>query len=164
MHIRTVVSLAAILLVSGCGVENQEDCLADAAREAKSDTALGHLVAKCRTDFPGRRTASGGYEFFDPVTKQSVTVSGPRLTTEDRTKVDTARAEWLRALSSPEALAKRAAFESRRQIEYDVAHEAARAAYDASDAYDTAAAAATDAAAAAPDAASAPPDAVQGSD
>ncbi|MEY4076046.1 MAG: hypothetical protein RIQ69_416 [Pseudomonadota bacterium] len=69
------------------GPSDFEDCAKKAAQEAKSNNALSILVAQCGTEFPARRARSGGYEYFDTVTMQSISVSDPKLSTADRTKI-----------------------------------------------------------------------------
>lgn len=69
------------------GPSDFEDCAKKAAQEAKSHNALSILIAQCGTEFPARRALSGGYEYFDAVTMQSISVSGPKLSASDKTKI-----------------------------------------------------------------------------
>jgi hypothetical protein len=80
-----------------------EECMARAAKEAKSNDGLNILLAKCGADFPARRSPAGGYQYYDPVSRQNIQVSDPKLSAADRQKISIHQDAYRRQAAQAEA-------------------------------------------------------------
>lgn len=81
-------SLMACLLLTACsGTETQEECAADAARDASTNEALRVLLSDCARRFPATQQSDGSFSMHVPELGRSVTVSGPSPTSEDRAEI-----------------------------------------------------------------------------
>lgn len=90
---KAVVGLAAVLLVPACGPKDQEECVAQAAKDAKTVAAMQVLANNCQREFPARRRDDGSYAYYDSELADWVSVSGPKLSSADVEKIRQLRAE-----------------------------------------------------------------------
>lgn len=90
---RAVVGLAAVLLLSACGPKDQEECVAQAAKDAKTVAAIQVLAINCQRKFPARRRDDGSYAYYDSELADWVSVSGPKLSNIDVEKILQLRAD-----------------------------------------------------------------------
>lgn len=90
---KALTVLAALFLVSACGPKDQEECIAQAARDAKNATALQVLTGNCQREFPARRRDDGSYTYYDSELADWVDVSGPKLSSADVEKIRQLRVE-----------------------------------------------------------------------
>lgn len=81
--IRALVALAALLVLAACGPRDQEECISQAAQDAKSNAALQVLVGNCQRQFPAIRRDDGSYAYYDSELGEWVSVSGPTLSSAD---------------------------------------------------------------------------------
>lgn len=96
------------------GPSDYEECAKNAAEKARSNQALRILLNGCETDFPARRSATGGYKYYDSVSEQIIQVSGPQLSVADKKKIDeirriaaNARVESVRRAAEDEAVKRK---------------------------------------------------------
>jgi hypothetical protein len=85
--------LIAALALSACGPKDQEECVAQAAKDAKTVAALQVLTSNCQREFPARRRDDGNYAYFDDELADWVSVSGPKLSSADVDKIRRLRSE-----------------------------------------------------------------------
>jgi hypothetical protein len=90
---KTVVGLAAVLMLSACGPKDQEECVAQAAKDAKTVAAMQVLANNCQREFPARRRDDGSYAYYDSELADWVPVSGPKLSSADVEKIRQLRAD-----------------------------------------------------------------------
>jgi len=74
-------------MLSACGPKDQEECVAQAAKDAKSAAAVQVLVGNCQREFPARRRDDGSYAYYDSELADWVSVSGPKLSSADAEKI-----------------------------------------------------------------------------
>jgi hypothetical protein len=97
------LALFLVVALSGCAPRDQEDCIARAAKEAKTNAALEVLVRNCESEFPAKRRDDGTYAYFDAQTKEWVDVSGPKLSDEDVKTIEVLRSQKVENLSQKES-------------------------------------------------------------
>lgn len=85
--------LFALFALSACGPKDQEECVAQAAKDAKTVAALQVLTTNCQREFPARRRDDGSYAYYDDELADWVSVSGPRLSSADVEKIRQLRYE-----------------------------------------------------------------------
>jgi hypothetical protein len=88
-----VVAVAAILILSACSPKDQEECIAQAAKDAKTVAAMQVLANNCQREFPASRRDDGSYAYYDSELADWVDVSGPKLSNADVDKIHQLRAE-----------------------------------------------------------------------
>ncbi len=79
------------LILSACSPANQEDCIASAAKEAKTPQGLNLLTDVCRTKFPAKLSSEGKYIYYDPDLNMNFEVSGPTLSPKDLEWIESTR-------------------------------------------------------------------------
>lgn len=87
------LALFVLAALSGCAPRDQEGCIAQAAKEAKSSAALNVLINSCEREFPAKRRDDGTYAYYDGKLDEWVTVSGPALSDADVEKIQNMRSE-----------------------------------------------------------------------
>lgn len=71
-----------------------EECKVEAAKEAKTQQALGILVQNCNSEFPARRKQGGGYQYYDIESGSYINVSSPKLSKTDLRKIEEVRQQY----------------------------------------------------------------------
>jgi lipoprotein NlpI len=65
--------------------KDYEECAQSAAKDARSKDALSVLLSICRSEFKGRRTAGGGYDYYDSCQERTFAIKGPNPTLDEQT-------------------------------------------------------------------------------
>jgi hypothetical protein len=89
-----IVAAAAIsaIVVSNWSLfapKDYEDCAARAAKDAKSKEGLSVLLSVCRSEFEGRRKASGGYTYYDNCQEKTFDIKGPNRNADELKNIKT---------------------------------------------------------------------------
>lgn len=113
------LTLFVVVALSGCAPRDQEDCIARAAKEAKTNAALEVLINSCEREFPAKRRDDGTYAYYDGELYEWVTVSGPTLSDADVEKIQSMRAEKENA-ARREKVEKSKIIEKLKVISYNV--------------------------------------------
>ena len=88
-NILAALALLASATVSGTAQasffepKDWEECMVQAAKDAKSEGALRILANQCMRDFPATRKPEGGYQYYDSSANIYIDVSGPKLSKND---------------------------------------------------------------------------------
>jgi len=113
------LALFVVVTLSGCAPKDQEECIARAAKDAKSSAALDVLINSCEREFPAKRRDDGTYAYYDGELYEWVTVSGPTLSDADVEKIQSIRAEKENA-ATREKVEKSEIIEKIKVISYNI--------------------------------------------
>jgi hypothetical protein len=106
--------------------QDNEDCAARAARDAKSKEALSVLLSMCSSEFKARRKAGGGYAFYDSCQDRAVDIKGPDPTPAELNIIKQQCSIYIEAQEQIEAEQKQRAAElaEKKRREQQAAQEA----------------------------------------
>jgi hypothetical protein len=102
---RNSASIAVVIAIAGVLIwqsgwnpfrpKNYEECL-NKVSEAKSQYAADILVSACASQFLGRRSPRGGYDYRDPRSDQIFSIEGPNPNHDEWARIEKAYAEFLK--------------------------------------------------------------------
>lgn len=102
--ITAVFALSAALFLSACGPKDQEECVAQVAKDAKSVAAMQVLANDCQRKFPAKLRDDGSYAYYDSELDDWVSVSGPKLSSTDVEKIRQLRTDKQNAQAEADKL------------------------------------------------------------
>ena len=103
------LALFLVAALSGCAPRDQEECIARAAKEAKTNATFKVLVRNCESEFPAKRRDDGTYAYYDAQSEEWIDVSGPQLSDRDVAKIEELRSQKIQNSFEDQSRKKNAA-------------------------------------------------------
>ena len=86
-HFLSVNALAACAFLISCSGGTQEACKAQAAKDSRTDQALGILIVECERRFPATQSEDGSFRLYVVELGREVEVSSATPSKNDRDKI-----------------------------------------------------------------------------